>query len=71
MLKLIPHIEEAYQTRKIRLKVRRGSVVSAIAGPSPFAETVLFLFLFLIFYFCFKVVFVPGTLKNKTTFKLQ
>lgn len=36
------HIEEASRTRNIRLKTRRGSVVSAVAGPSSSAETALF-----------------------------
>lgn len=40
----IPHIEEASRTRNRRLGTRRGSVVSAVAGPSPSAETALFFF---------------------------
>lgn len=40
-----PHIEEASRTRNRRLGTRRGSVVSAVAGPSLSAEMALF-FLF-------------------------
>lgn len=36
--------EEAFRTRKRRLGTRIGSVVSAVAGPSPSAEMALFLF---------------------------
>lgn len=38
--------EEAFRTRKRRLGTRIGSVVSAVAGPSPSAEMALFFVLF-------------------------
>ena len=39
--------DPAFRTRKRRLGTRIGSVVSAVAGPSPSAEMAFFFYLFL------------------------
>lgn len=50
--------EEAFRTRKRRLGTRIGSVVSAVAGPSPSAEMALFIEFVFIEFVLFVIEFV-------------